>query len=101
KPQYRNLLLRHRIEQSLYHTTAETVLLVVIHHDNLLPVSRNFRQTKMFAEVNQVQYILLKAGAAITNPGLEKLGPDTTIPANGKSHLIHIGLSRFTQCGNR
>ena len=54
-------------------------------------------QTVMFAQVDQVRYVLLETGTAETYGGFQELGPNAGVPANGRRHFIHIRSGGFAE----
>mmetsp|Transcript_127350 Transcript_127350/g.271512 ORF Transcript_127350/g.271512 Transcript_127350/m.271512 type:complete len:227 (-) Transcript_127350:554-1234(-) len=92
-----DLLLRNGIEHCLDNTSGEGRLLVLIHIHNLLPVPRHLVQAELFADVDEVQDVLLEAGAAETYGGLEELRPDAGVRANSSGNLPYVSAGALAQ----
>jgi len=91
-----DLLVRDGVEQGRDDVANESLLLVFVHDDNLLPVSSNLGKVELLRKVHKVKNILLEARTTETNRCLQELGSDTAIATAGISNLIDIGTSGFT-----
>jgi len=91
---------RHRAKQPVHHQTGDAVLLpgVEIHH--LLPVIGHLMQAVVGAEIHQVEDVFLEAATAKAGAGLEELGSQPRIGADGTGHLAHIGAGGFSEGGD-
>ena len=101
KPQHADLLVRHRMKHGANDPSRESFFLVVVHPDDLFPVCRDFGETKVFAQVNQVEDIFLKTGAAEPDRCFQEFRTDTGIGSYGFSDLINIGPGDFAEGGDR
>ena len=54
----------------------------------------------MAAEIHQVEDVFLEAAAAKAWTGLEELGPQARIGADGAGQLLHIGAGGFAEGGD-
>ena len=91
----RDLLLRDRIEHGGQNVVNEMLGLRLIDFQNALPVGGGLRQTVIFAEINQIQQILLEAGTSETDPGPEKFRPDSGVASGGRGNLGDAGAPSF------
>jgi hypothetical protein len=90
-----DFLVRDGVEQGRNDVANESLLLVFVHDNNLLPVSSNFGKVKLFGKINKVKDILLEARTTKTNRCLQELGSDTAIATAGICNLINISTSGF------
>mmetsp|Transcript_150128 Transcript_150128/g.418289 ORF Transcript_150128/g.418289 Transcript_150128/m.418289 type:complete len:319 (-) Transcript_150128:404-1360(-) len=97
--QDRDLLLRDSVEQCMDDPLCEGRLLVVVHVHDLLPVGRHFVEAELFADVNEVEDVLLEAGAAEADGGAEELGPDAGVCADGPGHLSDVRARALAKPG--
>ena len=58
---------------------------------HLVPVVGHLLQAHSLADVDQVEDVLLEAGAAKADRGVEELGADAGVGADGLGNLLHIG----------
>ena len=90
-----------RVEKRVHHALREPPLLILIQLHDLSPVGCDFRQMKTFAEIHQVQDVLLEARSAETNGSFEEFGSDAGIETNSVRNLVDIRACGFTNCGQR
>src|SRR5690606_20494928 len=95
-----NLLARYRVVHSLHDVVGEAPFLVVVHGDDLLPVMGHLMQPVAAGDVHQVEDVLLETGAPETHRGLQELGADAAVGADGTGHLVHVGPRLFAQLGD-
>ncbi len=88
------------IEHGPQHVPDEALLLVVVDLHDALPVIRNLLESVIPAEVDEVEDILVEAGTAEADAGVEELGADPAVHADGACDLGDIRLSLFTEGGN-
>jgi hypothetical protein len=86
-----DLFVRDRIEHCLDNSLREPPLLVVVHHDDLLPVGSDLAKAEVFAKVNKIQYVFLETAAAKADRCLQELRSDSRIGTDRSRHLIDIG----------
>ena len=85
-------------EHLAHHLLREPLLLVVVHEDDLIPVRGALVEAVGFAEVDEVQNVLLEARAAESDGGLEEAATDPVVLADGAADLRHIGAGGLAQC---
>lgn len=86
-----NLLVGNGVEEGGDNLADETLLLVLVHDDDLLPVFGDLGQVQLLREVDEVEDVLLEARTTETNRGLQELGTQAGIAAAGIGDLIDIG----------
>ena len=77
------------------------MLLEVIHRDHAMPIVGDIRQTEVVAQIDEIQYVLLKTGPPKPDRGFEEFRADAAVGADRTSHFIDIGTSFFTEGGDR
>ena len=75
----------------------EAVLLVVVDGNHALPVLGHLLEALGLADVHQVQDVLLEAGAAEADGGVQEAGAHPGVLADGVRHLGHVRASRLAQ----
>ncbi|CAK0843322.1 unnamed protein product [Prorocentrum cordatum] len=95
-----NLLPGDGVEQGLYDPARERLLLVLVHVDHLLPVLSALVQAELLADVHEVQDVLLEAGAAESDRGVQELLPDAAVGADGPGHLADVGTRALAEPGD-
>mmetsp|Transcript_14966 Transcript_14966/g.22773 ORF Transcript_14966/g.22773 Transcript_14966/m.22773 type:complete len:237 (+) Transcript_14966:225-935(+) len=85
-----DLLVRHGVEQAGNELGAKSLLLVLVHVHHLLPILGTSWQPLGFADINQIQNVLLEAGAAEADGGIQELGADPRVGTDGARDLCHI-----------
>ena len=98
--QHRDLLVTDGVEHGGHHATHEAALLVVVHANHAVPVIRNLLQAVALADVREVQDIFLEAGPAEAHGGVQELGTDAAVRADGVRHLRDVGARGFAQSGH-
>ena len=91
------LLAGDGVEHGRDHALDEAVLLVVVHDDYLVPVLRDLIEALGLADVHEVEDVLLEAGAAEAHRGVEELGSDAGVGADGVGDLAHVGSGLLAQ----
>merc|ERR1712217_831291 len=71
-----NLLVCDGVEEAGDDLAGESSLLVLVHVDNHLPVSRTLVQTLALTDVNEVENVLLEARSTEANGSTQELRPD-------------------------
>jgi len=94
------LLARDGVEHGTNHIRSESLLLPIVHHNHLVPVFGHLREAKRTAEIDEIEDIFLKAGAAKANGSLEKLGPDARVDADSVRDLCDVGSRRLAERGD-
>ena len=87
EPKDGNFLAGDGAEQGLDDSSGEPGLLVVVYVHDSLPVCGLLVQAQVFAQVDQVENVFLKARSSKADRGLEKLGPDPGVGPNGGGYL--------------
>ena len=66
-----------------------------------MPVVSDLLEAHSLADVDQVEDVLLEAGASKAHARIEELGPDARVCANAECHLQTTMMSRCTgsSCG--
>mmetsp|Transcript_142105 Transcript_142105/g.441898 ORF Transcript_142105/g.441898 Transcript_142105/m.441898 type:complete len:385 (-) Transcript_142105:296-1450(-) len=95
-----NLLLHDGVEERLDDARREARLLVVVHVDDLLPVAGHLFQAELLAYVDEVQDVLLEAGAAEADGRVEELRADARVRANGPGDLPDVGARALAEPGD-
>mmetsp|Transcript_77326 Transcript_77326/g.216153 ORF Transcript_77326/g.216153 Transcript_77326/m.216153 type:complete len:256 (-) Transcript_77326:575-1342(-) len=95
-----NLLPGDGVEQGFYDPARERLLLVLVHVDHLLPVLSALVQAELLADVHEVQDVLLEAGAAESDRGVQELLPDAAVGADGPGHLADVGTRALAEPGD-
>mmetsp|Transcript_14641 Transcript_14641/g.35284 ORF Transcript_14641/g.35284 Transcript_14641/m.35284 type:complete len:219 (+) Transcript_14641:206-862(+) len=94
-----DLFARDGVEHARHHLLREALLLVIVHDDHIIPVVRAFFQAIRLAEVDEVEDVLLEAGAAKTDGGVEETFADAIIHADGAGDFGYVGSGGLTQRG--
>jgi hypothetical protein len=92
-----NFLVRDGVEQGGNDVANESLLLVLVHNNNLVPVSGNLGKMELFRKVDKVKNVLLEARTTKTNRRLQKLGSDTAITTASICDLINISSSSLAK----
>mmetsp|Transcript_5034 Transcript_5034/g.14298 ORF Transcript_5034/g.14298 Transcript_5034/m.14298 type:complete len:451 (+) Transcript_5034:158-1510(+) len=92
-----HLLARGGVEHLAHHLLREALLLVVVHEDDLVPVGGALVEAVGFAEVDEVEDVLLEARAAEPDGGLEEAPADPVVLADGAADLGHVGPGGLAQ----
>jgi len=74
------------------------LLLVVIHGHHARPVCSHLFQAKRLAHVAQAEDVLLEAGAPKPDAGVQELGANARVCANGVRHLRTDARTRLHVC---
>ena len=85
------------VEEALKDVVHESLLLVLVHDDDLLPVLGNLGEVEGLAKVHHVQDILLETAATKANAGLEELGADSGVKTDGVGDLVDISPRGLTE----
>jgi hypothetical protein len=88
------------IEHFRNHLFREALLLVIVHENDLIPVSGALIETICFAEVDQVEDILLEAGSSESDGRVKKAVSNTCIHTNSPGDFGNISSSGFTESGD-
>src|SRR5690606_4005502 len=64
------------------------------------PVGGDLGQAEAFAEIDEVEDVLLEAGAAEADGGLEELGADAGVLADGVGDLVNVGAGGLAEGGD-
>ena len=56
-----------------------------------MPVVGHILQIETLGDVDEIEQILLETAAAEADGGLQKLGSDARVHADGARHLTHVG----------
>lgn len=70
-------------------------LLVLVHVDDSLPVGSNLGKVERLAQVDKVEDVLLEARSSEANRGLEELGTQSGVLADGVGDLVDVGTGSF------
>lgn len=92
-----HLLAGGGVEHLGHHLLREALLLVVVHEDDLVPVGGALVEAVGFAEVDEVEDVLLEAGTAETDGGLEEAAADAIVLADGAADLGHVGTGGLAE----
>ncbi|KAG6550263.1 hypothetical protein Mapa_008223 [Marchantia paleacea] len=95
-----DLLSGHGVEHGRHNAPDEASLLVVIDLHYLLPVIGHLHEPVALTDVHQVQNVLLEARSSESDTGVQKLGPNSRVLADGVGHLRHIGPGGLAQGGH-
>mmetsp|Transcript_20212 Transcript_20212/g.28882 ORF Transcript_20212/g.28882 Transcript_20212/m.28882 type:complete len:220 (-) Transcript_20212:595-1254(-) len=95
-----NLFAGNSVEHTGYHLLSESLLLVIVHDDDLIPILGAFIQPISFTQVNQVENILLEARSSKANGGIEEPTSNTLINPHSTGYFTNIRPSRLTQGRN-
>mmetsp|Transcript_7920 Transcript_7920/g.17017 ORF Transcript_7920/g.17017 Transcript_7920/m.17017 type:complete len:371 (+) Transcript_7920:434-1546(+) len=95
-----NLLSRYRVEHGRDHLPRESLLLKVVHLNNLAPVIRTGLQSVGFAQVDEIQNIFLEARSSESHRGLQKALSDAGVHANRPANFGHVGTRNLAQGRN-
>mmetsp|Transcript_16648 Transcript_16648/g.24646 ORF Transcript_16648/g.24646 Transcript_16648/m.24646 type:complete len:220 (-) Transcript_16648:343-1002(-) len=95
-----NLFAGDSVEHTGDHLFSESLLLVIIHYNDLIPILGAFMQPISFTQVDQVKNILLEARSSKPNGGIKETPSNTLINPHRTGNLINIRPSRLTQCRN-
>ena len=90
-----DLLAGDRVEECVDDLLGESLLLVVVDVDHVFPVGGDLVQVQLLANVDQVEDVLLKAGAAEPDRGLRFEEGIITNFSDGQNlniNLINISL---------
>lgn len=87
------------LEEGVNDVLGETPLLVLVHVNNLAPVSGNLGQVQAFAEVDKVENILLETRSTETDRGAQKLVAYTAVVADGVGDLVDVGTGSLADGG--
>ena len=96
----RNMLSGDCVEEVANDPVGKTGLLPVIDLDDTLPVGGDFREAEVLTEIGKIEDVFLKAGTAVTDRCLEKLGADAGIATNRTGNFIDIGTGDLAQGGD-
>lgn len=72
---------------------------MLIHLDDLSPVSRDLGQVQALAQIDQVEDIFLEARSTKANTGLEKFRPDAGVVPNSVGNFVNVRPSGFANGG--
>ena len=92
-----HLLAGGGVEHLGHHLLREALLLVVVHEDDLVPVGGALVEAVGLAEVDEVEDVLLEAGAAEADGGLEEAAADAVVLADGTADLGHVGAGGLAE----
>ncbi len=96
-----DFLVGNRIEHAFEHPAGDTVRLPFIDLDDAFPISGDFGETVISAQVNEVQDVFLEATAAKANRSLEELGTNPMVLSHDKSDFIDIGTGTLAERADR
>ena len=85
------------VEHGAKQARDDALLLVVVHPDDAVPILRRRVQAEGFAEIDQVQDVLLETAAAEAGPRLEELRPDAHVGADDARHLVNVRAGRLAE----
>lgn len=88
------------VEEVADDAAAESCLLPVVDLDHALPVGGDLGEAEVLAEVGEVQDVLLEAGTAVADGGLEELRSDAGVLADGAGDLVDVGTGGLAECGD-
>jgi hypothetical protein len=69
--------------------------------DDLAPVFGDLGEAEGFAEIDEVEDVLLEAGSAEADGGFEEFRADAGVGADGAGDFIDIGAGGFAEGGDR
>ena len=72
---------------------------MLVHIDDLSPVSSDLRQVQALAQINQVQDIFLEARSTKPNAGLEEFRTNAGVVSNSVGNFINVRSCGFTNGG--
>ena len=93
-------LPRQGVEHGREHLLDETFLLVDVDLDHPFPVIGHLVETVESAKVNEVQDVLLEAGPAETDAGVEEPPADAAVQAHGPGDLRDVRLRLLAEGGD-
>ncbi len=100
EPQNGDLLAGDSVEHGGNHALHESRLLVVVDLHYLFPVVCDLGKAIAFANVHQVQDVLLEARSAETDAGVQELRSDSRVLADGVRDFRDVGASRLAESGH-
>ncbi len=90
-----------RVEEGTDDFFHKARLLPIVEMNDLPPVFRDMGEMEGFAEVNEIEQVLLETRAAKTDRGLEKFRTDARVHADGAGDFVDIGTGGFAEGGDR
>uniref|UniRef100_A0A8R7U5F2 Uncharacterized protein n=1 Tax=Triticum urartu TaxID=4572 RepID=A0A8R7U5F2_TRIUA len=100
EPQHGHLLPRDGVEHGGDDAVDEAALLVVVDADDLPPVLCHLGEAVALADVDEVEDVLLEAGAAEADAGGEEARADARVLADGAGHLGDVSAGGLAQRGD-
>lgn len=94
-----NSLTGDRVEKSVNNLLGESILLVLVHLDNCVPVLGNSGEVERLRKVDQVEDIFLETRSTETNRRFQELGTDSRISTDGVGDFINVRSGSFTDSG--
>ena len=89
------------VEEGVDDRLGEAALLVLVHLPDLTPVRRDLGQVQALGKVDEVEDVLLEAGAAEADRRAQELGPDARVEADRVCDLVDVRARRLADCGER
>ena len=89
-----------RVEESADDLFHKAGFLPVVHSDDRAPVGSRLGQVEGFAEVDEVEYVLLETRTAEADRGFEEFRTDPGVAADGSGDLIYVRTGGFAECGD-
>lgn len=89
------------VEQGVNDSLREPALLVLVHLNDLAPVSSDLGQVQALAKVDEVEDILLETRATEANGCTEEFGADSGVVTDGMRNFVNVGtcsLADGRQC---
>jgi hypothetical protein len=94
-----DLLVGDGREEGLDDVARESLLLVLVHLDDAHPVASDLGKVERLGEVDEVEDVLLEARSSEPDGGLEELGTDSGVLADGVSDLVDVGSGSLADGG--
>ena len=89
-----------RVEESADDLFHEAGFLPVVHGDDRAPVGSRLGEVEGFAEVDEVEYVLLETRTAEADRGFEEFRTDPGVAADGSGDLIYVRTGGLAECGD-
>mmetsp|Transcript_11141 Transcript_11141/g.15529 ORF Transcript_11141/g.15529 Transcript_11141/m.15529 type:complete len:247 (-) Transcript_11141:803-1543(-) len=90
KAEQKDLLSRNCVEHRLDHLLSKSEFLMVVDLHYLVPILSNLGQTKTFAEVHEVEDILLEARTTESYRSIEEALSNTAILTDSARNLLNV-----------